>query len=663
MTTPTHLQTPVGEIRVPDEERKALVEEIDVVLREHRADTLEFMRGLVIIRRLYNLVSRRKSWPWKGAANFIVPIIRFIVDHYVARIKQAFRKDRELWTATHEGPAKNAGDGSIDWPRVSEIAAKFLNGATYAEDHLNLNKEFFPNAVDLVVRDGNVPIKVHFVEEFEKRTVIDSGKRTIIDVPTERRVVWDVIPIHQTIWELGAMSPQDSAVFGHWMEFSRPRFRAFLKRNGVPKAIIDAAIAAPDEPYYLEELRLLDDELGVQKSDSKAARTAGVYRAFELRILWAKNDNTDPAVLKVWYHKGSNQILKVFTTEVGANPWKMARFIPRGKQFLASGIAEPLRVLNLQANTVVNQATDAQTIANARGFAYKSGGTLARAIAKTGIYPGFKAPFDEDFRKEIGTIELGSGNVSASNISLLNFVLQMAEMIGKVGPSQLGSVQSASRVSASVGLGVLQEGSQLIDSVTASFRDTIVECGLETLYLYANHAPDVFSQFLEPDEAALLIRALQQPEFARNVRINIAVTSAQASREKDKQDIIVLAQFMLGIYDRIVANAVPLTSPEIPPVAKAIGVEVYKSLEGLVSELIKQFEQFKDPSIPLSPEIRVLMESIVSGQPPAPGGFFPRAPEAAAGPPTAPPQPAVSQVDFDEMMQQAAAANPEGGAS
>lgn len=605
---------PTSEIKLSADELRELEQEISLIVTEHRGDTHEFIRNLTIQRRLYNLLARPKTWPWKGSANFIAPIIRHILSHYISRLKQSFRQVRDIWHATHEGKTTDEATG-IDWTRASKSASKLLNGLSQSADHLDLNKTFFPDVVDMLVRDGTVPIKVHFFTDEEVRYVAGrGGKPEAVVVETDRHVVWDPIPIHQCIWSIGASDAKDSPVLGHWIEKSRAAMRRFLVKYKIPKDIAEAVLKTPDVPYYLEELRILDDEVGVQRSDGQSAKTLGTYRLFELSVDY-DSENRQPGILKVWWHPGSNRIIKVFGTPNLRHTWHIARFQRRGKQFLGESLGEPLRGLNLGANAVINQSIDAQTAANARGIGFKAGGKAAAAIMKGGVYPGFRVPFDEDFRKEIGVIELGSGNVSAAMLSLLNFFLSMSEMIGKVGQSQTGQVGAGSRVAASVGLGIMQESNQMIDSVTNSFKDTVVDCGYETLYLYANHAPEVFDEFLEADESEELLQALKQTDFQRQVRLAITVTSASSSREKDKQDLIVLANFLLGIYEKLLNMAVPFTDPSIPPEWKKVAVFVYKGMENVIHELIERFEQFKDPKKPLPEEIGLILEQLASANP------------------------------------------------
>lgn len=607
MAAETVLQ-PTSEITLSADETRELEQEISVILNEHRGDTYEFIRNLVIIRRLHSLLARPKTWPWKGAANFIVPIIRHILSHYSSRLKQTYRQTRDIWHGTFEG--KSTTTEGIDWNRVPKSTAKFLNGISHSPDHLDLHRTFLPDAVDMVVRDGTVPIKVHFFTDSETRYVAGkTGKPEPIEVETERRVVWDPIPIHQCVWAIGASDAKDSPVFGHWIEMSAAKMKRFLKKHKIPTEIAEAVLKGPDTPYYLEELRILDDEIGVQRSDGKASKSLGTYRLFELSVDYPF-ENRVPGIIKLWYHPGSGKILKAFGTPQALNTWKIARFFRRGKQFLGECLGEPLKGLNLGANAVVNQAIDSQTVANARGIGYKAGSKAAVAIQKGGVYPGFRVPFDEDFRKEIGVIELGSGNVSASMLSLLNLFITLSEMIGKIGPSQSGNVGAGSRVAASVGLGIMQESNQMIDSVTASFNDTLVDCGYETLYLYSIHDPEVFSQFLDPVEAEELLMALREPTFRKQVKVSIAIVSATSSREKDKQDLIVLANFLLQIYEKLLNMAVPFTNPQIPPEWKQIAKYVYQGMENVIHELIERFEQFKDPKKPLPAEIGMILEQL-----------------------------------------------------
>lgn len=631
--------TPISVIKLSKDEERDLSTEIDALLTEHTSDTSEYARQLVVQRRLYEMKSRRKTWPWPGASNIILPILRLAVDQYASRIRQSFRQTKDMW---HGDPvvqpkASDTAPQTHNWKNIAESAAKFLNYVSLDPMHLNLHEGFFPDAVDLLVKDGTVPIKVYYSRTTKPRTVVVDGKITVVDEPDEDRVCWDPTEITRCTWAIGASNPESSTVFGNWTEMSSAAFRRFCKVNSIPTPKMRAVLEHPDLTCAVEEERLLLEEMGIDTNRMTATRSLRVFRVHELSIEWAIKETDVPAVLTVWWHQGSQTLLKVFDPTDHAKPWEIARFIRRGKQMVGASIPEALRGLNLGANVLANQTTDSNTIANSFGVTFKGDSKAAAALAG-GVYPGVKIPVDEDVKKEFGTFQLGTGAV-ASSLNLLNFYLQMAEMVAKVGPSQLGQVAAGSRTAASVGLGILQEGAQMIDAVTAGFRDTLERCGLRTLFLYANHNPELFDEILGPEDATELLTAIRDASanFPRRIRISLNVSSAAASNEKDKQDLIVLSNFMMGVWEKILAGTVPFTNPQVPAEWKQIAVEVYKGMNTVITALISKFEQFRDPSAALPPTIIQLLQDMAgAGAAPPTTGLLPRiGPNGAGASPTA----------------------------
>ena len=642
MSHPSEPSSPGGALKLTESQETELRNEISLVVDEHAADTAEFQRQLVVQRRLYELKPRRKTWPWPGAANFIMPIIRYSVDHYKGRMQQQFRTSPHLWQGETHGVVENSEDG-FNWKQIADDSAIFLDYVCHDPSHVNI-MEFLEAATDGAVKDGTIPVKVHYVNNTKRRAVRNAnGKMTFIDEPFESRVRWDPVDLQRNVWTVGGSDPDDMPVFGHWMEYTRGQIRALAAKYKLPKDRVEAILRSPDDPWFIHEERILDEEMGLKRDSLSMSRTLNVFRIYELTVEHQVEDDGIPQLMTVWYHHGTGTLLHVFDPQDYAKPWEVIRFLRRGRQYLGSGISESLRVLNLGANTVVNQTTDAQTIANAYGFLYKADSAAAEFIAQSGIFPGVKIPFTET-KDEFSTFQLGSGNTAVS-IQLLNFFLQMAEMIAKIGPSQLGNVSSGSRVAASVGLGVMQEGNTMIDSVIARLRDTIDRCGIRTLMLYANHDPDVFDAALPKERATALLAAIRDPSanYPMRVRVHITVASAASNREKDKQDLIVLSNFLFTVFNSIIEKAPAITSPQLPIEAKQIIAYVYKGMAEVARRLIGMFDQFKDPDMALPPEILQVMErlaGIASEGGEEPGGVFPRmAPPAGMPgmPPAGPP--------------------------
>ncbi len=608
MSHPSEPLAPLGRIKLSADQEKDLKAEISLIIDEHTADTAEFQRQLVIQRRLYELKPRRKTWPWAGAANFIMPIIRYSVDHYKARMQQQFRMSTHLWTGSVHGVIEQSEDG-VNWKQIADDAAVFLDYVCRDPSHVNI-MEFLESCTDGLTKDGTVPIKVHYVSSTKRRAIADAGKTKFIDEPYESRVRWDAIDLQRNVWTVGGSSPDDMPVFGHWMEYTRGQLRKLAVENKLDKEKIDLILRTPDDPWFIHEERILDEEMGLKRESTAMSRTLNVFRIYELTVEHQLTDDDPPRLMTIWWHQSTQTILYAFDPQDYAKPWEVAHFIRRGKQYLGSGVSESLRVLNLGANTVVNQTTDAQTIANAHGFLYKADSAAAEFIAQSGVFPAVKIPFT-DTKDEFSTFQLGSGN-TATSIQLLNFFLQMAEMIAKIGPSQLGNVSSGSRVAASVGLGVMQEGNQMIDAASSRLRDTIDRCGLRTLMLYANHDPEVFDAALPKDRATALLAAIRDPaaNFPMRVRVKVSLASAASNREKDKQDLVVLANFLFTVFNSVTEKAPFITSPQLPIEAKQIIAYTYKGMAEVARRLIGMFDQFKDPNAALPPEILQVMESL-----------------------------------------------------
>lgn len=625
MPVPGDPVSPAGRIGLSVDQRKELTLEVATIIDEHKADTMEYLRQTIIQRRLYELKSRRKNWPWPGAANFMVPLIRFAVDYYKGRIKRIFKQaGNQLWHGSNRlGKEKDDATG-FDWKQIAEDAAAVSNYLTSDPSHIDI-QSFLDDAIDFISKDGTSPVKVHYVSRTKPRWVRNpnSNKLDRIEEPYEERVRWDPVDVIHHVWTVNGSNPDDMPVIGHWMEMTRGQLVAFGIRNGIAKDRLDRVIKSPDTPWFLDEERILDEEMGIRRDQSVMSKTLNIYRIYELNVEFALKEDEPPALLTVWYHHGTQTILEAFNPEDFATSWEVLRFIKRGRQYLGAGISEALRVLNLGANAVFNQTVDAQTVANAYGFLYKADSSAANFIANANLFPGVKIPVDEDVTTEFKTFQLGEGG-NPGSIGLMNFILQMTEMISKVS-SDLGQVSAGKRVAASVGMHLAQEGDQMIDAVVSGVTEVVERMQIRSLFLYANHQPEVFDAVLPPDRATNLLAAIRDPSaaFPLRVKISLNISSATASKEKDKQDLIVLANFLFNVFNKILEQGAVITNPQAPPEFKQMVAFVYKGMSEVSKRLIEAFEQFKDPDAALPAGILALFEGL-AGASAGPANVFPR---------------------------------------
>ena len=614
-------------LKLTPEQMIELKSELCAVIEEHAADSAEFMRNLIITRRLYEMKARRKTWPFPGAASFIIPLVRYAVDSYKSRLTQGIRlASNSLFYGKVYGRASSDGT-NYDWDQVAGDGAEFLNFVCTDPMHVKFF-EAIDQIAEGITKDAVAPIKVHWVERTRNRAIRNErGKIESIPEVIESRVAWDVIDLKRTVWTIGGSDPSDMPVFGHWMELTRAHIRKMGRDFKIPLDEIERVLNSPDQPYMMTEDRILDEENGISRS--AMAESYKIYRIYELKIEFPLKPDAEPSILTVWFHKESGTLLRVFDPSDYADPWEAAHFLRRGKQFLSTCVAEALRTLNLGGNALFNQTIDAQTVSNAFGILYKSDSTLGAFLSQSQAYPGMRLPFDDDPKKEFETFKLGDGQVVGSAMGMFNVILSLAEMVAKLGPGGSGQIGAASRVSASVGLGIMQESAQMVDAVSANLRDVIERCGMRTLYLYAMHSPETFDKVLTPERATALLSALREKSFPSNLKIHLDLSSSTANKERSRQDLMVLANFMTSFFNTVVSQGAAAMNPMAPPEYKMVVATAYKGMHEVVSKLIEQFDQFKDSDEVLSPELVEMMQQGAMAPPPQP--VFPQVQQGGGG--------------------------------
>jgi hypothetical protein len=129
----------------------------------------------------------------------------------------------------------------------------------------------------------------------------------------------------------------------------------------------------------------------------------------------------------------------------------------------------------------------------------------------------------------------------------------------------------------------------------------------------------LMEEVLGPSQAGLVEELYRQENFERAVQVEFTAASASVSRESDRQNAIMLANFLRQYYQDVMQGMMMAMSPESPPEIKKVALKVSESISELIERTLRTFDQVRDPStfiVDLSEELEEMgqMEQNVNGQ-------------------------------------------------
>jgi len=106
---------------------------------------------------------------------------------------------------------------------------------------------------------------------------------------------------------------------------------------------------------------------------------------------------------------------------------------------------------------------------------------------------------------------------------------------------------------------------------------------------------DQLEQVLGEDDALLVEELYRQDNFERAVQIEFTAASASVSREADRQNALMLANFLQQYYRGIMELIAIAAQPEQPNELRQVAAKVADKTSELIDRTIRTFDQVRDP--------------------------------------------------------------------
>lgn len=542
---------------------------------EHRkaiAAHSDYFEELRLLRRAIKAKpnTRVKTFPWPGASNIVVPLIRIAGDAVKARIVNTLLAPKPFWICTAAAPSS----------RYAPYARPVQNFMDWAVNN-DLKIEDWVDAIaDQVVYLGKCPVKVSYKEVVKKVRTYNRKTRQAEDkIKTVASAPW-VEPILLENWlEPWGIGDPLSKPWSSQQVFKRAGDLKEMEKQGLIKnsskvmdLILQSLPADVQERDELHRLTWAETEIATLYETHCQYDIDDDGFQEELIVLWSYRGEGIPLYVKYNFFFHGNRPHHLF-------------FYMRDSdnRSTGDGLAQMLWPLQEALSTFVNQRTDNITIANTRFFKGKKG------VVKKGdaIWPGKVMLMDEP-STDLMAEKLG--DVSPQSFQHESIIRDYAERLSGISDPQLGREFDNPRVAATTTLSILQEGNRRFDMIVRLMRKEFSIIGQRTFQLYQQFGVRVKIEDILSPEDELYVRELldESPEAVeQNFLVQVNTSTATENLETQRQGMTQLYTTIVGFYQEVnTVAANVIANPQIPEPLKDLIIEMADKSYNILKEIV-----------------------------------------------------------------------------
>jgi len=558
--------------------------------------------------RLYlgDPISARKTFPWEGAANLVVPLVGITVDSIVARIINTIFAVQPFWSAQalikDLEPVVNPLQDFMEWSRVNELQM-------YAQVR---------SWIVEVVKHGWAYLKVYWESFTQRGFVIQQGAARTKDRIVRRPQVQHVL-LADIICQAGIEDELNQAEWmAHRIRLTDGQLR-WRKHDKVYDEV-DKMLAHKAEMTPMEE-KVLENEL--EKEAPKPRDKLNTLYEIYADLPLAGSDL--PVPVMITYHHETKTIARcVYNPDVmGERPFKKGKFIDREGKRDGIGISRQLALIQDEISTLHNQQVDNATLANTRFFVGR------RGVVRNGtkVWPGRFLTVPDPARD---VITLPMADVYPSMRQLETSCLAYAERRSGVADYQLGRESNVlgNRATATGTLALIQEGNRRFDLNVRDVRDCLGSVGKKLLLLNAQFRPSGMAYFVKGADGELIENVLNLPDefIADGIGMELTASTATINREIEKQGLLAMMGTLTQYYQQLIQIGGIAMNPQTPPPIQQMAVQMADGARYLMSMIVQTYE-IRAVDTLLPPSLADQLESDANANAQQPGG-----PQGGPGP-------------------------------
>ena len=522
--------------------------------------------------RLYlgDPVTVRKTFPWDGAANLVIPLVGITVDSIVARVMNTIFAVQPFWSAEalvkDLEPVVNPLQDFMEWSRVNETGMYPQTRSWIVE----------------VVKHGYAYLKVYWESFTQRSFVVSGGAARAVDKIVRRPRVQHVL-LADIICQAGI---EDELGQAEWLAQRVRLTDGQLRWREHDKVYenVDKILAAKDVPTPMEE-KVLENEFE-EKAGKPREKLNTLYEMYaDLPLAGSKL----PVPVMITYHHPTKTIARcVYNPDItGERPFKKGKFIDREGKRDGIGISRQLSLLQEEISTLHNQQVDNATLANTRFFIGRRGAVRNG----TRVWPGRFLTVPDPGRD---IITLPMADIYPSMRALETSCLAYAERRSGVADYQLGRESNVlgNRATATGTLALIQEGNRRFDLNVRDVRECLGAVGKKLLLLNCQFRPKGMAYFVKGSDGVLVEKVLDLPEefIADGIGMELTASTATINREIEKQGLLSLMGPLTQYYQQLLQIGQIAMAPDTPAPIRQMTLDMAEGSRYLMKMIVQTFE-------------------------------------------------------------------------
>lgn len=571
-----------------DEKQEAtLLTQVDTSLRQAVEVHESYEQRLGRFKRAYKALpeAERKTFPWDGASNVVVPHAGTAVDAIVAKMMGSIFGAKDFAEVEIKNPQWEAKEKQIrDW-------IKAFVGSKEARSAI---REIFHDAS----HDGDAFVEPRWSEEQKPwHSYTPSG-----DVA--EHVVQSYVGVRLTTISADCVIvPQGYDDWSKlpWMatrhEFTWDELIQMQQRQEVEN--IDKIKRTSKER---EDLRYQI----VQKAQGVSGGIEPTYTLYQIRgrfpIPTAGLDEPIFEEVILLYNMDARVFLKKIYNPFFGKSRQLVKvpFLIQPHEVRAMGVIEQVLQFQELASTAINQVVDAATAANAGLVVTDPESSLAKDDS---IHPG-KVVISE---RPQDTRVVHLSEPSPALQAVVEIAGRMQQVRSGVSDYNLGleSGVVGSRATATGTTALIGQGNLRFNVSIDEMRSSIEEL----LYLTIQQEQQFRPQGTPLPDGTVLVWPPDEPRAA--IGLTIRLTSEQINRELEIQSYQVLFTILNEYYMRFMQAVGLLMNPQFPPLMKAAAIAVINASQNIVKRMVERFDIENVDEV--VPSIMQAMEAMMMG--------------------------------------------------
>jgi len=493
-----------------------------------------------------------KNFPFKRAANIVVPLSAIAVEAVQARIMNTLFSVEPFWSIRPK---------SKEWIEAAKPFESYLQAEVENSETLKVY-EFCNEASMELVKLGTAVGKSGYERHTKKSLRLVGDEEQEFFVPIRNGPNIKRVPLGNYIQRFAELDEQTAPLVGEKHEFSWSNLKQMAQDGRMwPEAVEKV------KPHRIIKGQVTSYDEGTKLSDevNKLARTEPKWTdVFEVFELWCSFDVDGDGIneeIVVDYHIESQTFLSIRYNWYDDlhRPYRVVNYLNVEGIWPGIGVCKQVEQLQEEVTTIHRQRLDNATLGNMSQIVLRKGMGYGNGEP---IFPG-KMWFVDDPQKDILPMKLGEIFPSA----YINEESVVAYYEKRTGANEviLGIPQTGTPGTATSDLTRLAEGNKRFDLVLKNVKRWLSAIGYDVVtnyQLFGNQ--NVHWMILGPEDGIFVEQVLQMPSVLvrRGAVIDLTVTDSITNRQAEQQQWLSLFQVVTNYFDRVLALA-QVMGPEV----------------------------------------------------------------------------------------------------